>query len=416
MPRRKHRPPQLKDQPRLAIAKRLAADAKTLGGFKPLARAITDAYLKNVIEQGWRPDGEFVIPRTKLSKLTEYDREVALSGVEIEALDIYFDHDLTRCPLLEFPSLVQDLAQHSEATIFVPSRFSSEEGPMTNYWDNHGVAEIQRAVNLHEPTIKFNPIYVQRRQERPGTNHGQWQHLFGKKGPPVLISIGSPRSSRPTEKALERMFNRTRKTKGWDNLPFSFVFLSNGDSAESKFSRPLEDLAATHPDLAAYVSAKKGWGLIAGQDSFRSQAAVKRRAGSATKKLETKIHSYGVIAAQRQGEQLVVVLAGLTGPGSLVAAAGLGEMTENLPQVGDPLEHAVLWAVVEATVNTEQMWSGGPQQLQKLRFAIPPTLWDPKLRRPVKRDEPVDPKKSTSPKAKTNKGKPPKSASAGGAE
>lgn len=386
MPKRKRRPPQLKDQPRLAIVKRLAARARALGGFKPLARAITDAYCKNVSDPGWRLQGEFIIPRLKLSRLAEHDREVNLSFMELEALDIYFDHDLTRRALFEFPSLVQELAQGSEATFFIPSRFSSEEGPMTSYWDNHGEAEIRRAMNLHEPTIKCNSIYVQRRQEKQGAGLRHWKHLFGKKAPPVLICIGSPRANRATERAFERMFNRRRRTRGgWDKLPFSFVFLNTeSDSPDSKFSRPLDELTETHPDLAAYVRDGKGWVLIAGKDSFCSQATVKRRAGSETRELENKVHSYGVIAAQRQGEQLVVVAAGLTGPGSLVAAAGLGTMTANLRQAGDPLEHAVLWAVVEATVNIKRMEDGGPPQIERLRFAVPPRLWDPRLRQPIK--------------------------------
>ncbi len=225
----------------------------------------------------------------------------------------------------------------------------------------------------------------------------------------MVICIGSPRSSRATEKAFERMFNRKRKTRGgWDQLPFSFVFLNTeADSVASKFSRPLEELTGAHKQLAADVRAGKGWGLIAGDRSFLSQAAVKHKAGSDTGELEKKIHSYGLIAAQRQGEQLVVVVAGLTGPGSLVAAAGLGAMAENLPQAGDPLQNAVLWGVVEATVNTMPMRDGGAPLVEKLDFVIQPSLWDPKRRRSVSR-EATDDSRPTTP--------PPRWASMGGQE
>ena len=95
------------------------------------------------------------------------------------------------------------------------------------------------------------------------------------------------------------------------------------------------------------------------------------------------IRSIGVIAAQREEHRLKVVVAGLTGPGTLAAAWSLRAMSGTLPQQGDPHENAVLWCVVETMVDTTKIMDGGMPVLEAHRFVVDPTLWDPKQRCPI---------------------------------
>ena len=79
-----------------------------------------------------------------------------------------------------------------------------------------------------------------------------------------------------------------------------------------------------------------------------------------------------------------MVVAGLSGPGTYVAASCLHSMSGSLPPPDGPLAHAVLWGVVEGQVSTKVMIDHGQlPDLSGLRFVVSPSLWDPKKRAPV---------------------------------
>lgn len=378
-------PPTLKHQPRTFFAEILRTRAKQEGGYLGLAQAISRAYRQNILDPSALGD-VVIIDRRKLASLANHNRNVKLSIVEIEALHAYLEQmevGLTQRAFFNFTSFVQELAQSLDAAMIVPSRLGAE-GPVLSYWDWQATAEIQRTVNLFSNTISFDLIDVHRSSQKSTPRRGRWQRLFDKSGPSSVICIGSPRSNRATERALIKMFRpKPNPTARWKSLPFSFVFLNEegGESASegmaSKFSRPVDQFKGAHHELVASVRAGKGWGLIAGDRSFLSEAAFERNAPA---KMAKRIRSYGVIAAQRQDHRLVVVVAGLTGPGTLAAASRLSAMTGPLPQRGGPQEKAVLWGVVETVVDTTQMRDGGPPALEAHRFVVKPSLWDPDKR------------------------------------
>ncbi|MHC4513357.1 MAG: hypothetical protein ACYTKC_21550 [Planctomycetota bacterium] len=387
-------PPKLKHQPRTFFAEILRRRAKEEGGYLALSEAISRAYCTNVLDPSSLAD-TVIIDRRKLKDLSEDKRKLKLSIVELEALHAYLEQmeeGLTRRAFFKFSSLVQELAQSLDAAMILPSRLG-HEGPVLSYWDWQAMAEIQRTVNLYSNAITFDLIDVQRSTQEPGPRFGRWQRLFGKSGPSSVICIGSPRSNRATERALKSMFRPKPRTPGrWNSLPFSFVFLSeSGHGLPSLFSRPVDQFKGAHDKLVAAVRAGEGWGLIAGEESFLSEAAVKRNAPSGDKMLQKRIRSYGVIAAQRQGHRLIVAVAGLTGPGTLAAASRLSAMSGSLPQQGDVNENAVLWGVVETVVDTTRMMDGGVPALEAHRFVVEPSLWDPELRRPIAYDQASDP-------------------------
>ena len=383
-------PPFLKHQPSTFFAEILRERSKQKRGYLGLSEAITKAYRQNMIEPSALAATAVIIDRRKLKSLAEHDRNVNLSMVELEALHAYLEQleeGLTHRPFFNFTSLVQELAESLDAAVIVPSRMGAE-GPGLNYWDWQATAEIQRTVNLFSNTISFDLVDVARsnQETKPGAGK-RWQRLFGESGPSSVICIGSPRSNRATEKALRSMFRPLPKEKDrWANLPFNFVFLSGEGQGglPSLFSRPVDQLKGTHEKLVADVEAKKGWGLIVGNKSFLSQAAFKGKPSQSN--MVKRIRSYGVIAAQRQEHRLVLAVAGLTGPGTLAAASRLSAMTGPLPRRGGPQENAVLWSVVETVVDTTRMRDGGPPVLEAHRFAVEPSLWDPKKRCPIGHD------------------------------
>jgi hypothetical protein len=382
-------PPKLRHQPLTFFAEPLKKRAAEEGGYLALERAIRAAYRANMLDPISSQD-TVTIDRRKLKRLAHHDRSVTLSIIEYEALDAYlerFGEGLTRRAFFKSSSLVQELAKSLDAAMILPSHLG-DEGPVMSYWDWQAMAEIQRTVNLYSNTITFDQVDVQRSAEtdKAGPGYGKWKHLFKDTGPSSLICIGSPRSNRATERALNDMFKpKPKPADRWDNLPFSFVFLTEKGSSglKSAFSRPVQELGGAHEELAAQVRDRKGWGLIAGEKSFLSEAAVRNNRVSGSSVLHKKIRSIGVIAAQREEHRLKVVVAGLTGPGTLAAAWSLRAMSGTLPQQGDPHENAVLWCVVETMVDTTRITYGGAPVLEAHRFVVDPTLWDPQRRCPI---------------------------------
>jgi hypothetical protein len=387
--------PKLKDQPKPFFLDILRARVDPEGGHIGLAAAITRAYRANIVNPAAFPKRE-CIDRRKLRKLIKHDREVTLSLVELEALHAYLamlGMGLTRKPFFTHSSIVQDLADLPDAT-FMLGTSMSQEGPDLSHWDIQAMARIQRTVNEFSTTT-FDLMEVPRtesddtasagkKKQKKTRNNLAWTEMFGPQATESMILIGSERSNEGTRVALSTMLGlQPGQAPQWDELPFYFVLFDKKDkrAARSVLSRPLDDLPKQHAQLARDVRKGVGWGLIAGDKKFVSDAATRSETKNGPRFLQDEVLSHGVIAAQRQKSGLIwVIIAGLTGPGTIAAASQLSGMSGALPQTADNHPNAILWGVVETIVDTTGLKQGGQADLGDPRFVIEPRLWDPRQR------------------------------------
>lgn len=373
-------PPRLKSPLVSFLAEFLTQRAEAEGGFPPLAGRITSAYLANLVDAG-ELGKDKVINRQKLTNLAKGDRAVKLSFQELEALHCYlvgFGRGLDQQPLFRLPTIVQALSTSRSATFLLGSHMS-DDGSYLSHFDVLAMIEIQRVVNRLGVSVPFDIFDVHGTERKQGEEARPWDRVFHRYGPSA-ICIASPRANQATEHALRMILGVEKGRTPWGKLPFYFVWSGLGTNRQrSRFARPVAEIEDEHADLAAHVEQKKGWGLIAGGAKFMSDLSTTRKTGT------RRLLSHGVIAAQRQREgQIWVVVAGLSGPGTYLAARCLEDMRGFLPPKDDPLAQAVLWGVVKGHVTTDPMIEKGQLPLvEEPRFVVGPSLWDPAHKAPA---------------------------------
>ncbi len=131
------------------------------------------------------------------------------------------------------------------------------------------------------------------------------------------------------------------------------------------------------------MTSGNGGGLVVGDHVYLSEHVTQTTAGH--HKLRESVRSHAVIAAQRQREdQVWVVVAGLNGTGTYLAATHLPRMRGTLPRREDPHPKAVIWGVVESKVDNRAMARQGQlPEPKETRFVVEPRLWNPETQEPI---------------------------------
>jgi len=161
------------------------------------------------------------------------------------------------------------------------------------------------------------------------------------------VSVGSQRASPATELMLACMFGvepfKKPAKHATPDLPFHFVW-DETRGYPSAFSRNVDEV----PQLTTGRSegadrSKLPWALEIKGQYYRLERYVE----------ESK--TYGILAAQRRctedtGDQVWLVIAGLSGPGTAAAARVVANGDLQLPQGEIGKDSAVVWLAVEADV------------------------------------------------------------------
>ena len=396
-PPNRPQPPELKSPLNCLLTTALTRRRVVEGGYPKLAAEITAAYEANLADTADTDEANTtettqLINRQKLARLAEGDRNVSLSIRELEGLNFYlepFGFGLRDNPLFSLSTPLQALATSKQATFCLGAKMGAE-GSTVSHLDMMAMVQIQRSINKLGYALPIDIFDVHGTVRTPGRGRRPWTRVLERQGPSV-VCIASPRANQATEVALRDMLSIKTGPTPWNKLPFYFVWKGVGgiNKQESHLARPVAEIKREkkgQPEfdkLIEHVTNNKGWGLVVGDQVFCSDHLTQKKDGK--HKLLKTATSHAVIAVQRQPEgQIWMVVAGLNGTGTYLAASRLHEMRGEVPPLGDPNQHAVLWSVVEGDVTMDSMIGKGElPTLEDAAFVVPPRLWDPKKKIPL---------------------------------
>jgi hypothetical protein len=329
------------------------------GSYSALAEAIADCNPGGEPAdppRGARKKRPAGVDRRKLKALVEGRGDVVLSLKELRALDRYLERygeGLAYVPLFEKPDLMQTLAESGRVTFLL----GSKSGPEQNYfahWDVLAMAEIQRGVQPSEMSPRFDIQDVLLHEDldsaAESVEGGDWTEHLGDQGP-SLVCLGSSRTSPATEAMLCRMFDcpafKDPPPDQKDRVPFHFIWKPGLDHVfPSHFHLQSDDICSRDPDAAKAVREREASAVVTAEDVFVDRV----RPGE-------KRNTYGVCVAQRRRRgQVWLVLAGITGVATFVAAKLAKNLATRLHKQEPGQDSAVYWAVVKAQVAED--WHG----------------------------------------------------------
>jgi hypothetical protein len=334
----------------LRLARVLAERKDQEGGYSALARAIDESGAGPRPDSG-KGDRKYLVDRRKLKSIIEADQNLVLTLKELRALDCYlerFGKGLAYVPLFQKPDLMQTLAESGRVTFLLGSKPASDYRHFS-HWDVLAMAEIQRAINPSEVSVRFDiqdvPIYpdLEATLESIGED-SPLAGLLGDQGP-SLVCLGSSRTNPAEEAMLCEMFQRpifkdaplAEKRK----LPFHFVWNPDLDYLfPSHFHLHSGDISGDHPEAAEVIESRDASAVVTDDDILVDP--VKTRGSGDT---------YGVCVAQRRKRgQVWLALAGVTGAATFVAAKLAKSLATGLHEEEHGQDSGVSWAVIKAGV------------------------------------------------------------------
>jgi hypothetical protein len=334
----------------LRLAEVLAARAKQLGGFSALAREIEDANPPESARGEERP--KLHLDRRKLKALAEGQETAVLSIVELRALDRYLDRfgeGLAYKTLFRKPDLMQALGDSGRVTFMLGARREQQqhwERWNISHWDVLAMAEMQRGINAAQSSVRFDIQDVGYEGEHESAvvsgQEPAWSLLLDDRGPSV-VSLGSNRINPATERMLCTMFGvRPFGAGRGRTLPFHFAWSSRLPYVfPSHLHYRPEDIAKRDGTAAKLVEEGEASVLAVG-DEVLVDRVVPRQWGD----------TYGVCIAQRRRRgQVWLVLAGVTGTATFVAAKLANQLATRLHEKRGEQHSDVYWAVVHARTN-----------------------------------------------------------------
>jgi hypothetical protein len=210
------------------------------------------------------------------------------------------------------------------------------------------MAEIQRGITASEVGVRIDIRDLMLDRRLPGlaetSDENGWTGLLEDHGP-SLVCLGSSRTSPATEIMLCRMFgcpqyvNAPRGQKR--RLPFHFAWcLDLPFVFPSHFHLPSAEVAERDPDAADLIDLGNASALVTEENVFVDTVHQAHRGDT-----------YGVCVAQRRkGGQVWLILAGITGAATYVAAKLAKNLATRLHEQEHGQESDVYWAVVRAGV------------------------------------------------------------------
>jgi len=351
------------------------------GGYAALARAIDESNAagpKRDSDEGAR---KFKFDRRKLKSIIEADDNLVLSLKELRALDRYLERygeGLAYVPLFQKPDLMQTLADSGHVTFLLGSK-PERKLRHFSHWDVLAMAELQRGINASEVSVRFDiqdvPLHEDVSDARDSIEKGQWMELLKDQGP-SLVCLGSSRTIPAAEAMLCRMFGcptfeeASPDEKG--RLPFHFVWDPELEYIfPSHFHLGRDDLTSRDLEAVGLIKEGDASAVVASGDVLVDRV-FQRRWGD----------TYGVCVAQRRKRgQVWLVLAGITGAATFVAAKLAKNLATRLHEQERGRDSDVYWAVIRAHVpNDESRPLINLRQFAEETIVSGPHVWRPESR------------------------------------
>jgi hypothetical protein len=345
--------------PDFRLARVLSQGVAREGSFSALAKAIAESSPPRPKQDQDRDDrkgkkrrkkGKWVVDRRKLKSLVEGRGDVVLSLDQLRALDRYLERygaGLAYLPLFEKPDLMQTLADSGRVTFLLGSK-PERESRSFSHWDVLAMAEIQRAINPSEISVRFDiqDVLLDEDLDKTVTSaaNGVWEDLLHDQGP-SLVCLGSSRTGPAAEVMLCQMFDCPRFTDPplaqKQRLPFHFVWDPKLDYIfPSHFHLGSDDISLRDPEAANAIKQRKASAVVTAEEVFVDRVFHDHEGDT-----------YGVCVAQRRKRgQVWLVMAGVTGVATFVAAKLAKSLATSLQEQKSGQDSDVYWAVIRARV------------------------------------------------------------------
>jgi len=335
------------------LGRTLRARVATEGSYSALSRAIERANPSGTQAGSGQDPPTPILDRRKLKAIVEGAPNLVLSLQELRALDRYLDRfgeGLAFKPIFEQPDILQTLADSGRVTFLLGSKLEGEHRYFS-HWDVLAMAEIQRGINSSEVSVRLDveDVLLQKTLHSTAASLklGRWTKLLEDQGP-SLVCLGSTRTSPATEAMLCRMFERPEcedpPPGEKQHLPFRFAWKPGiGYVFSSYFHLHSDDIFSRDPDAAKAVREGDASALVTAEELFLDRVHPERPG-----------YTYGVCVAQRRRRgQVWLVLAGVTGVATFVAAKLAKNLTTRLHEQKPDQNSAVYWAVIRARVEED---------------------------------------------------------------
>ena len=351
------------------VLKRLMEDSGS--NFHALSNEIRDAN-----------GGKRTVERRQLQKLME-GKDYSLTAKELLALDTYllqFGEGLAERPLFEREGLLETMVKSNAIRFYVGARPRQHRHDLSP-WDVRPLTKMIPSIQRVRPTVQFEIIETICSPEAKDVACGELAKLDSM-GPVTVVSLGSSRASNISELLLARMLKRESHAFEWptrsDEAPFFFIQTPDRPGFTehvSCCSLRAEDLTK---EEAKELKRRRAWAIKFGNQIRYAEFPfvdspvdwLRRRDDE-----QDTIKDYGVIIAQRRKDtdQLLVVLAGLSGPGTDGAADVL---LEGFPV--SLLEYSpgtIVYGIVEVAIDVLDLKHGDVRKTRSAHLIHGPTTW-----------------------------------------
>ena len=344
---------------RLRISRVLAREKDKLETFSGLAEQIQEAIRG---PDGAFPEGEGVpraVDRRKLKQIIENDPSLVLSLRELRAIDKYLEpmgEGLAYNPLFEKSEVLRCIAESGRVEFMLGSKPDDVERLRINisHWDFLGMNQIESAVRdiSRDAHVRVREVRMPETVDegREALTEPGLRELFGGHGPSI-VSLGSARSCLASELMLSRMASlepgQHHQSGAADELPFRFVWpRDRGFVLPSAFNLYGEDANRDDPAV--------------GEAVLQREAACFRHQGQylvdeLSCKGRSEGNTYALCAVQkREGGQIWLLVAGLTGPATSAAAQWVHKMPSALDDYAQGELSPVFWYLLRAEATRVQ--------------------------------------------------------------
>jgi hypothetical protein len=332
----------------------------------------------NNISAGQRPP----IDGRTLANLI-YDKNYSLSKKNLEPLHNYLraeGYDLAQLPIFAAEGLLHSLVEKQHLSFLLSTRSFPGEPMRRGYmsdWDVRAMGSVMDAISS-----RWKEVRVGIQQEPMRSAHSPSGNRSSRQSNdnPSRCIIGSPLVSAQAESELSAMFHvppfERPARNSHNQLPFYFVWHPPKDQTAqptviaSAFSLEAQDLSKSmYPDmpeeLPARIADRRAQAFVVGHDIYevRLDAPIRKE--------------YGIAAAQRRpNNEIVLVIAGLSGPSTFSVAEQLAEINLAVPDCPQHEASSTIYAVVEATIKVnEDAQAGDNREVTSSRILVPPAEW-----------------------------------------
>jgi hypothetical protein len=364
------------------------------GSYVALARAITESVppderffsreKRKRSEHGDDAGARVLIDRRRLKAIVEAKPNVELSLRELGYLDRYlsrFGEGLAYRPIFRGSNLLETLARTGNVDFLLGTK-PEQERQNISHWDVLGMADIQRGIQSSNQPLRMDirdvPLSTSHSLTRQSLESEALSFLL-REPEHSLVVIGSSRSNPASDAILCRMFGRTPfSSEPADKLglPFHFVWDESLPYVyKSALHFDLDDVHRVDANSAKMIRALNCAALVVDDTVHIDTLSQRPRDGAAVAPVGGEA-TFGICAAQRRKSgKLWVVVSGVTGVGTYVAARLVGQLSTGLDEPHDKRNSPVYWGLVRAVVPE---LAGRPLTSQR-EFNDPRILWQPEV-------------------------------------